>query len=165
MTKPACVHVFYIATTPELLWAALTQGRFTQQYWYGRRVESDWTPGVPIQFYDRETDVVTDKGVVLEYDRPRKLAYTFQVEFDAQAKKLGESRVTFLLDEVDELVKLTLVHDELPSQQVADGFREGWAPILSSLKTFMETGRPLAEVPLGHRRGDYSVSNETPAGT
>jgi hypothetical protein len=44
------------------------------------------------------------------------------------------------------MVKLTLVHDRLPDEQTAAGFREGWAPILSSLKTYLETGRPLPQL-------------------
>ena len=38
------------------------------------------------------------------------------------------------------MVKLTLIHDELPDEQAARDFREGWAPILSSLKTYLESG-------------------------
>ncbi len=44
------------------------------------------------------------------------------------------------------MVKLTLVHDELPDEQAAREFREGWAPILSSLKTFLESGKPLPQL-------------------
>ncbi len=51
--------------------------------------------------------------------------------------------MSFALEPHDGLVKLTLVHDQLPSQQAANEFREGWPPILSSLKTFLETGKPL----------------------
>ncbi|HEY9422741.1 MAG TPA: hypothetical protein VIW92_15105 [Thermoanaerobaculia bacterium] len=44
------------------------------------------------------------------------------------------------------MVKLTLVHDDLPDEEMAKGFREGWAPILSSLKTLLETGKPLPQL-------------------
>ena len=44
------------------------------------------------------------------------------------------------------MVKLTLVHDQLPDEATAAGFREGWAPILSSLKTFLASGTPLPEL-------------------
>ena len=44
------------------------------------------------------------------------------------------------------MVKLTLVHDELPDEQAAKDFRERWAPILSSLKTMLESGKPLPEL-------------------
>ncbi len=147
MNKPQFVYVSYIATTPERLWEALTLGEFTKKYWYGRRIESDWQVGSPVRFFDRDSSDLTDSGVVLESDPPRRLAYTFRNEFDPDARSLGYSRVTFTLEPHPEgLVKLTLVHDELASDDLAEGFREGWAPILSSLKTFLETGRPLPEL-------------------
>lgn len=146
MSKPQFVYVSYIATTPEKLWAALTRGEFTKQYWYGRRIESDWKPGSAVTFYDRDTNVVTDGGRVVECDPPRRLVYTFRPEFSDEAQALGYSRVAFTLEARESLVKLTLVHDELPDQETADAFREGWAPILSSLKTFLETGRPLPQL-------------------
>jgi uncharacterized protein YndB with AHSA1/START domain len=34
MSKPTFVYVTYIATTPEKLWQALTDGAFTRQYWF-----------------------------------------------------------------------------------------------------------------------------------
>jgi uncharacterized protein YndB with AHSA1/START domain len=144
MAKPEFVYVSYIATTPEKLWAALTEGGHTKAYWYDRRVESDWTAGAPVRFYDGDSAVLTDAGVVLEYDPPRRLSYTFRPEFNDEARKMGFSRVSFTLEPHDGgQVKLTLVHDELPDEETAAAFREGWAPILSSLKTYLETGKPL----------------------
>lgn len=146
MGKPEFVYVTYIATTPERLWTALTRGEFTKKYWYGRRIESDWTVGSPVRFFDGDSDVLTDSGEVLESDPPRRLVYTFRVEFDAEARKQGYSRVSFSLEPHEGMVKLTLVHDELPGEQAAKDFREGWAPILSSLKTMLESGKPLPQL-------------------
>lgn len=146
MGNPEFVYVTYIATTPEKLWAALTRGEFTKKYWYGRRIESDWTVGSPVSFFDGDSDTLTDSGVVLECDPPRRLVYSFRVEFDAEARKQGHSRVSFTLEPHDGMVKLTLVHDQLPDEQAARDFREGWAPILSSLKTMLESGNPLPQL-------------------
>ena len=146
MGRPEFVYVTYIATTPDQLWAALTQGEFTKKYWFGRRIESDWQIGSPVRFFDGDSDDLTDSGVVLEYDPPERLAYTFQNEFDPEARKLGSSQVTFTLQPYEGMVKLTIVHNDLPSEEIAADFREGWAPILSSLKTFLETGKPLPQL-------------------
>ncbi len=143
-SRPEFVYVSYIATTPEKLWAALTGGEFTRKYWWDRRLESDWQPGSPVRFYDGDSDTVTDDGVVLASDPPRLLSYTFRPTFtDPVGTREGYSRVTFTIEPFAGVVKLTLVHDELVSEEMAEGFREGWAPILSSLKTFLETGQPL----------------------
>jgi uncharacterized protein YndB with AHSA1/START domain len=143
MDKPKFIYVTYIATTPEKLWAALTRGELTKQYWYDRRIESDWQAGSPVKFFDGDSQVVTDSGVVLESDPPRRLLYTFRVEFDPEARQKGYSRVSFAIEPHEGMVKLTLVHDELPDEQAVAAYREGWAPILSSLKTFLESGKPM----------------------
>ncbi|MFL5806935.1 MAG: SRPBCC family protein [Roseiflexaceae bacterium] len=153
MGKPEFVYVSYIATTPERLWAALTKGEFTKTYWYGRRIESQWTVGAPVAFFDGDSQDLTDSGVVLISDPPRQLVYTFRNEFDPAARQQGYSRVSFTLEPHEGVVKLTLVHDELPDEQTAIGFREGWSPILSSLKTFLETGKPLPQLRSLEERG------------
>jgi hypothetical protein len=51
------------------------------------------------------------------------------------------------------LVKLMLIHDELPDEETVKGFREGWAPILSSLKTTLETGKPLPQLKFFEEKG------------
>ena len=81
--KPSFVYVTYIATTPEKLWQALTDGTLTRQYWYGRRVESDWKVGSTVTFWYETEDgeAVSDRGIVLESKPPRRLSYTWHVEF------------------------------------------------------------------------------------
>jgi uncharacterized protein YndB with AHSA1/START domain len=143
MSKAEFVYISYIATTPAKMWEALTQGEFTQKYWFGRRIESDWQVGSPVRFFDGNSSDLTDSGVILESDPPRRISYTFRNEFDPEARKLGDSRVTFRIEPRGEALKLTLVHDELMNEELAVAFREGWSPILSSLKTFLETGKPL----------------------
>jgi uncharacterized protein YndB with AHSA1/START domain len=155
MSGSEFVYVSYIATTPERLWAALTGGDFTRKYWFGRRIESDWQVGSPVRFFDGDGKIVTDDGVVLASEPPRRLSYTFQpVNMAPTGTLQGHSRVTFTLEPAEGVVKLTLVHDELVSNEMAEGFREGWAPILSSLKTFLESGKPL---PLPRRSAEQQA--------
>ena len=45
MSKPEFVYTTYIETTAEKLWHALTDGDFTERYWFGHRVASDWKVG------------------------------------------------------------------------------------------------------------------------
>ncbi len=145
--KPRFVYVTYIAATPEKLWHALTDGALTQKYWYGRRVESDWKVGSPVTFwYDAEGgQAVSDRGIVLESKPPRLLAYTFHVEFIDELRDEHPSRVTFQIEPLGNEVKLSLTHDEFePGSKILEGCRSGWPAILSSLKSLLETGKPLA---------------------
>ena len=139
MSKPAMIHVTYIETTPEKLWEALTSGAFTQQYWFGRRIESDWTIGSPVRFFDSADDSLTDSGEVLVYDEPKTLAYTFKNATQTDAP----GRVTFTIEPAGKnVVKLEVVHDEI-SEDSVEGWRNGWAPIIANLKTYLETARTL----------------------
>ena len=45
MSKPSLVDVIYIASTAEKLFEALTDSKMSERYWFGNRVESDWTVG------------------------------------------------------------------------------------------------------------------------
>jgi uncharacterized protein YndB with AHSA1/START domain len=41
MAKPRFVYVTYIRTTPEKLWAALTDPQTIRKYWFGITAECD----------------------------------------------------------------------------------------------------------------------------
>ena len=71
MNPQKFVYVTVINTTPEKLWTALTDGKFTRQYWGNTSIESDWKEGSPIA-YDREGEIIV-KGTVLKSDPPRLL--------------------------------------------------------------------------------------------
>jgi len=145
--KPRFVYVTYIASTPEEVWRALTDGALTRQYWYGRRVESTWKVGATVTFWygAAHGEAVSDRGIVLESKAPARLSYTFHVEFMDELSDEHPSRVTFDLEPEGDAVKLTLTHDEFePGSKVLEGCRSGWPAILSSLKSLLETGEPLA---------------------
>jgi uncharacterized protein YndB with AHSA1/START domain len=143
MNEPKFVYVTYIATTPEQLWRALTDGAFTRQYWFGTTIESDWTVGSRVVF--RSDGDIHDAGEVLEYEPYRRLAYTWHVEFHEVFSREKPSRVTFELEAMGAEVKLTVTHDEFePGSKVRDAVSNGWPLVLSSLKSFLETGRASA---------------------
>jgi uncharacterized protein YndB with AHSA1/START domain len=73
MGKPEFIYVTYIETTPEKLWHALTDGDFTQRYWFGARLRSDWKVGSSFEMV-RSNGTVSDAGKVVEYDPPHRLA-------------------------------------------------------------------------------------------
>lgn len=46
--------------------------------------------------------------------------------------------------EYEDMVRLTVTHDELEAGSgMAEGVSKGWPSVLSSLKSFLETGRAL----------------------
>jgi len=145
MSRPAFLYVTYIETTAEKLWHALTDGDFTERYWFGHRVASDWKVGSPYAFRNRGKTTV--EGEVLVSDPPRRLAYSWNNRKDA-AKGEGTSRVTFDLEPRGKVIKLTVTHDELEEKTLRD-ISGGWPMVIASLKSLLETGRELpADLPL-----------------
>ena len=45
MTAPDHVYSVYIKAAPDRVWRAITDGVETEQYYYGTRVDSDWSKG------------------------------------------------------------------------------------------------------------------------
>lgn len=149
MDRPAFVYVTYIATTPEKLWTALTDGEFTRRYWGGRRIQSDWKVGSPVS-HVREDGGIGWQGKVLQSERPRLLSYTFHMQISEEHRGERPSRVIFELHSMGSVVKLTLTHDELESDSATLATtRHGWPAIMSSLKSLLETGSPLPFQGLG----------------
>ena len=68
MSKPEFVYVTYIETTPEKLWEALTDPDFTERYWFGMRLRSDWKAGSTFEMV-RGDGSVSDAGKVVEIGR------------------------------------------------------------------------------------------------
>lgn len=145
MDERRIVYVSYIASHLAAVWDALTNPEITQIYWYGTRVESDWKVGSKV-LYMRNGEV-TDEHILLAVDPPHSFRHSFHPVFAEEFRKEEPSRVTFALEKSGDVVRLTLIHDEFPSNsRVIAGVRESWPPIISSLKTLLETGRPLPEI-------------------
>ena len=144
MSKPDFLYVTYIKTTPEKLWAALTNSEFTRQYWFDTEIKSDWKEGSPIAFYPHGENTANIVGTVLRSNPPRELAYTWGFP-DLTASSEEPSRVTFTLEKDGDLVKLTVVHDQFtPGSAGIARVSKGWPAVLSSLKSMLESGTPLS---------------------
>lgn len=146
MSKPQFVYTTYIQTTPEKLWEALTNGEFTRQYWSGYRIESDWKVGSPMKFYAPDGSLAhSDK--VLKADKPKLLSYTWK-PLMKHVPDEPASTVTFELQPVEDWVKLTITHFDFPeNSKVLPMISQGWPAVISSLKSFLETGKSLVYSP------------------
>jgi uncharacterized protein YndB with AHSA1/START domain len=157
VNSPEFVYVIYIHTTPEKLWQALTDPTFTCRYW-GVALESDWKVGSPVLTQAAPGAEIRDLGqVVLESQLHRRLSYSWHNyqrehaeifgwtdEVFAELIKERRSKVTFELEPIGSMVKLTVIHDDFePGSEMLKGVSEGWPAILSGLKTLLETGEPL----------------------
>ena len=82
-------------------------------------------------------------GKVIEVSPPTRLVITWANASQA-SDPASYSRVTFAIEEYDNMVRLTVTHDELEAGSgMAKGIKQGWPAVLSSLKSFLETGRGI----------------------
>src|SRR5216684_2275097 len=122
MSKPEFVYVTYIETTAEKLWHALTDGDFTERYWFAKQGAG------------------TIEGKVLISEPPKRLAYTWD-PCSAEAKRERTSRVTFDLEPRGNVIKLTVTHDNLDEGgKTLRDISGGWPMVIASLKSLLETG-------------------------
>lgn len=142
MSKPQFVYVTYIASTPEKVWEALTKPDMTEKYWFGYRVTSDGKPGDYMTAVD-PAGKQAHHDPILESDPPRRLVYGWQPLYKDLPKE-RPSRVTFELTPFKGQTRLTVVHDEFDEgSKIFEMISKGWPAVLSSMKSFLETGRGL----------------------
>ena len=146
--KPKFVYVTYIRTTPERLWAALTDPQTIRKYWFGMTAESDFKPGSSwgLKFEDGR---MADTGEILEAVPPRRLVIRWRNEFKPELKAEGYSRCTMEIETADyypdfggKAVKLT-IHHEIEGEgggKFIEAVSGGWPKVLSNLKSLLETG-------------------------
>jgi uncharacterized protein YndB with AHSA1/START domain len=140
--KPDFVVSTYIRTTPDRLWEALTNPEITRQFYYGGRVQAQLEVGGRFDYLDPKGEINL-RGEVLEVDPPRRLVTTFKASW---AEPGGEvTRVMYEIEPMGEVCKFTLTHFDYEKSKA--GVEQGWPIIISGLKTWLETGRPL-DIPI-----------------
>ena len=145
MSKSKFVYVIYIRTTPEKCWKALTTPEFNRQWFYDTIQESKWKRGATWRLLKPDGDAC-DSGEVLEIEPPRRLVLKWRNESVPEMRKEGYSRMTCTIEKQGTSVKLTIVHEMGKARsKLIESVSEGWPPILSSLKSLLETGESLEE--------------------
>jgi uncharacterized protein YndB with AHSA1/START domain len=139
--KPDFVYVTYIESSAQRVWDALTDADLTAQYW-GHSNVSDWRVGSSWEHRRTDGSGIADVvGTILEADPPRRLVMTFGGPVDAP------SRVRFDIEPHGEIVRLTVVHDDLATPEDLEAISAGWPAVLANLKSLLETGHVLPQAP------------------
>jgi uncharacterized protein YndB with AHSA1/START domain/DNA-binding transcriptional ArsR family regulator len=143
--KPQFVYVIYIESTPEKVWHALTDADLTARYW-GHSNVSDWRVGSAWEHQRTDGSGIADVvGTVVESVPPKRLVSTWAAPGDEQGDRA--SRVTFEIEPYGEIVRLTVLHEDLADDAERDAAAAGWAAVLSNLKSLLETGHVLPQAP------------------
>jgi DNA-binding transcriptional ArsR family regulator/uncharacterized protein YndB with AHSA1/START domain len=140
MTTPDFVYVTYIHASAERVWDALTSAELTARFW-GHSNVSDWGVDSPWQHVRTDGSGIADvTGRVVRSERPHALALSF-------GEDPGASVVTFAIEPFRQIVRLTITHTDLPSDEDREIAAVGWASVAANLKTLLETGDVLPQAP------------------
>jgi uncharacterized protein YndB with AHSA1/START domain len=143
MSAPEFVYTVYIAAPAERVWNALVDGDVTRKYW-GHENRSDWQPGSRWEHVrvgpGGEIDVA---GRVIEIDPPHRLVVSW-FSPEAEGDPARTSHVTYEVTAMGEETKLVVTHSDLNEESMRVGVSAGWPLVLSSLKSYLESGKGLA---------------------
>ena len=127
------------------VWNGLVDGEMTRHYVYGTRLETKLERGAPYAYLGDGDFRVVD-GEILDVEPEKRLAMTWRAHWDEKVTKDRASRVTYELSAAGPATtRLHVVHDDFDGETATyTGSVEGWPLMLSSLKSLLETGKPLA---------------------
>jgi uncharacterized protein YndB with AHSA1/START domain len=137
-SRPNYITVAYINASVERVWKSLTDPA-NQATYFGGKTEIGETGQRWIRHATDKWPAIT--GVVLAKEPPRRLLLTWgfddnpppdRVEFLVEPAGNGTTRVT-----------INEYHARDWPQDITDSAVQGWAALLSGLKTIVETGKPL----------------------
>lgn len=148
MSHEKFVYVTYIAASPEQIWAALLKSELTKRYWGHENVcDGNWEKGDQWRHIaDDEKHTVKLVGEVLEVELHKRLVLSW-ISPERLPDPTKHTRVEIKLEPAGEMVRLTVIHDQLYPEMHA-GISKGWPWVLSRLKSFVELGHaPKASLP------------------
>jgi uncharacterized protein YndB with AHSA1/START domain len=134
----------YIGAPVGKVWNGLVDGEQTKHYVYGTRLDGKLKKGTPYA-YVGDGDFRMVDGEIIEVEPEKRLVMTWKAHWDEAVAKDRASRVAYELTPAGPATtKLRLVHDDFDGATATyTGSVEGWPLILSSLKSLLETGKPL----------------------
>ncbi len=69
------------------------------------------------------------------------------ITFEAEEEADAASVVTFLIEPHQDIVRLTVTHENLPDTKAQDAVSHGWPAVMANLKSLLETGEVLPQQP------------------
>lgn len=141
-------YTIYVNAKPEKVWEALVSPEGTKAAFFGSELKSSLEEGAPFEYAGPGKDgdaTVHVYGLISACEPGRKLAY-LEHPGPSYYERHAEltSRVVFELEEAGSTTKVTLVNDEWSENHPGVANAHGaWPMVLSSLKTWCETGATL----------------------
>lgn len=146
MDKPNTVYVTFIATTADRIWDLLLDTDSSTSWYFGHRMEVGAAVGDPYRLLLPDGSLLVD-GEVLIIEPGRRLRVSWTLP-DMPIAPI-DNEVDFFTEDlgigVIRLVVQEWFYEPIPEKWVETG-REAWSLMLASVKTLLETGKPLPRV-------------------
>jgi uncharacterized protein YndB with AHSA1/START domain len=151
MSATELVYRIYIERPQQPVWTALYEPEHTSVYW-GVRLTSDWKVGSAITWFYAGVTLVDPGSVVVAFDPPRRLSYTWHTTTPEFARVVGmaeemqrrlaaerRSTIRFDLEPHESMTKVVLTQSGFePGSAKLASLTESWPRIMSRLKTYLE---------------------------
>ena len=137
-------YEIYIGAPAAKVWAGIVDGEMTRHYVYATRFDSTLKKGAPYAYLGQGDFKVVD-GEIVEIEPEKRLVMSWQAHWDEAVAHDRPSRVTYQLSTAGpSATKLHIVHDDFDGLTATyTGSVAGWPLMMSSLKSLLETGKPL----------------------
>lgn len=143
MEKPVHIYKTYIRASVGEVWDAITNPDLTEKYFYGTRVQSEWTPGSEMT-YVYPDGTLASTGHIISIDPPKRLEFTFHAQWDEALEAEGPCREVWTLTDLHEMVELAIeLFDMTAESRRYEDFTNGLPYITAGLKSLLETGAAL----------------------
>jgi uncharacterized protein YndB with AHSA1/START domain len=138
----------YIAATPEAVWNALTRPEGVAKLYFGCRLDTTFEPGSPYRYVGPDgkgNEVSHVEGEVLAC-KPNELLQVIHRAGAVWQKgpKVFSSRLAYKIEGLGFATKLSVLHEQWEQGDPGHASNQrGWMIFLSSVKSYLETGKPL----------------------
>jgi len=125
------------------VWDALTKPELVKEYLFGTEMVTDGKVGSPILYRGSwEGKQYEDKGVILESEPGRSFVSTYWSSMRGLPDTPENyNKVGYKLDQVDGTTTVTVVQDNIKSEEERKHSEENWKTVLEGLKKVVE--RPV----------------------
>lgn len=128
-----------INASVEKVWNALTNPEIVKQYFFGTDLITDWKVGGPIIFQGEwEGQKYKDQGEVLEYQRNKKLAYSYLSNWsNKEDKPENYLWISYEVKDLGDKTELVITQSNYDAEK-AEHSASNWESLMQEMKKLVE---------------------------
>lgn len=129
-----------IDTPADKVWKAITTPELISKYLFGTKVESDWKEGSAIAYSGvHQGNEYHDKGTIIKLEPNQIFASTYWSSMGGKEDKPENyNLVTYFLHKNDSTTTVTLVQDNVLTEEEQQHAESNWEGVLKELKKVVE---------------------------